>query len=132
MAKAGSSPRPPSQTGTSTLATSKKRSLLVRAAFCRYSAQTSPPSELWVSGGALLTASANVCPLALFTCKAGSMSCAATTLGTCFVDAYQNVPTNAATISEVPAPGRQKTVDREKLKVPNLEPQIEFFPYKCG
>ena len=87
MAKAGRSPRPPSQTGTSALASSKKRSLLVRAAFGRYSAQTPPPSDLWVSGGAPLTASASVCPLALFTCKTAYMPCAATTLGTCFVDA---------------------------------------------
>ena len=64
----------------------KKRSVLLRAAFGRYSAQTPPPSELWVSGGTPLTTSASVCPLALFTCKAASMPCAATPLGTCFID----------------------------------------------
>ena len=29
--------------------------------------------------------------------------------------------------SGVPTPGRQETVDQENLKVPDLEPQIEFF-----
>jgi hypothetical protein len=75
-----------SQTGRSTLASSKKSVLLVRAAFGRYSAQTPPPSELWVSGGAPVTASANVCPQALFTCKAAPMPCAAITFLVCFID----------------------------------------------
>ena len=86
MGSMGGRHAPPSQTGTSTLASSKKSVLLVRAAFGRYSPQTPPPSELWVSGGAPVTAPANVCPHALFTCKAAPMPCAAITLGTCFID----------------------------------------------
>ena len=127
MGKAGRSPRPPSQTGTSTLASSKKRPLLVRAAFGRYSAQTPPPSELWVSGGAPVTASANVCPQALFTCKAAPMPCAAITLLVCFIDTCHLGGPNAATQLSGTDPCRQETVDRENLKVANLEPQIEFF-----
>ena len=55
-----------------------------------------PPSDGFrVRGGAPLTASANVCPHALFTCKSASTLCAATPLLVCLIDTYQKGRPNA-------------------------------------
>ena len=64
--------------------------------------------------------------VALPPCRAAPLGCSATTPGACFIDPYQNGPTNAGYSALLPrlfCP--QEYGDWAKLKVPKLEPQIE-------
>ena len=133
MGKPGRSPRPPSQTGTSTLASPKRRSLAcsyeggLRQVF-RPSPAPPPSDGFRVRGGAPLTASANVCPHALFTCKSASTLCAATPLLVCLIDTYQKGRRNArysALKYTICLAGKPSTGKPESAQ--SLEPQIELL-----
>jgi hypothetical protein len=58
--------------------------------------------------------------------RAAPFGCSATTLGACFIGPYQNGPTSVLSSCTPTCFCPQETGDWEKLKVPKLEPQIEF------
>ena len=83
----------------------KKMATLSGAAQRRCSAQTPPPSVFWVVGDGEGWPLAHLGTVALPPCRAAPLGCSATTLGACFIDLNQKVPTNADTQrAEVHAP----------------------------